>query len=153
MLDRLTASLDFHGKALQLRSQRQAVLANNIANADTPGFVARDFDFASELKARTQVGAAGSLPGASGSGATNPSSMLGLSGSSPGHLNGTGQAAGSATNVQLKYRTPEQASLDRNTVDLDRERANFADNAVRYESTLRFINGNVRSMISAIRGE
>jgi flagellar basal-body rod protein FlgB len=153
MLDRLTASLDFHGKALQLRSQRQAVLANNIANADTPGFVARDFDFASELQARTRGGATGSAPNGSAPGTTIPTPMLGLSGSSPGHLNGTGQAAGSATNVQLKYRTPEQASLDRNTVDLDRERANFADNAVRYESTLRFINGNVRSMISAIRGE
>jgi flagellar basal-body rod protein FlgB len=48
---------------------------------------------------------------------------------------------------------PEQAAMDGNTVELDRERANFADNAVRYEATLRFINGNVRTMLSAIRGD
>jgi flagellar basal-body rod protein FlgB len=47
----------------------------------------------------------------------------------------------------------EQPSLDGNSVDLDRERANFADNALRYEASLRFINGSVRTMLSAIRGE
>jgi flagellar basal-body rod protein FlgB len=139
MLDRLTTSLDFQGKALQLRSQRQAVLANNIANADTPGYVARDFDFAKELATR--------VPGAS-----SPSTLT-LTAPSAGHLNAAGRPAGQPGSPQLMYRTPEQASLDRNTVDMDRERANFADNAVRYESTLRFINSSVRSMISAIRGE
>ena len=53
----------------------------------------------------------------------------------------------------LGYRVPQQASIDGNTVELDRERANFADNSVRYEATLRFINGGVRTMLSAIRGE
>lgn len=144
MLERLTASLEFQGQALQLRSQRQAVLASNIANADTPGYVARDFDFSRELAARTGKATAGST--------------VALSASSAGHLNADGRpAVGSPgranSTVNLQYRRPEQAALDRNTVDLDRERANFADNAVRYESTLRFINSSVRSMISAIRGE
>ena len=58
-----------------------------------------------------------------------------------------------ARGTALLYRTPEQASGDNNTVDMDRERANFADNAVRYEATLRFINGGVRQALSAIRGE
>jgi len=44
MLEQMTARLDFHANALLLRSQRQQVIASNIANADTPGFVARDFD-------------------------------------------------------------------------------------------------------------
>jgi flagellar basal-body rod protein FlgB len=153
MLERLTASLEFQGKALQLRSQRQAVLASNIANADTPGYVARDFDFARELAARTAKGAAPS-------GLSTPLAMS-LTASAAGHLSADGRpatstsasSAGTGNAVQLQYRRPEQAALDRNTVDLDRERANFADNAVRYESTLRFINSSVRSMISAIRGE
>jgi flagellar basal-body rod protein FlgB len=53
----------------------------------------------------------------------------------------------------MRYRVAEQPSLDANTVDLDRERASFADNAVRYEAGLRFINGSVRTLLSAIRGE
>lgn len=55
--------------------------------------------------------------------------------------------------ADAKYRLTEQASGDNNTVDMDRERANFADNAVRYEATLRFINGEMRTMQSAIRGD
>ena len=58
-----------------------------------------------------------------------------------------------ASDGGLKWRSPDQASLDGNTVDLDRERANFADNALRYEATLRFINGQVKTMLSAITGQ
>ena len=63
--------------------------------------------------------------------------------------------SGASTSSQpaMLWRTPQQPTLDRNTVDLDRERANFADNSLRYEATLRFINGNVRNVLSAIRGE
>lgn len=50
MLDKLDAALRFQQEALNLRAQRQEVLAANIANADTPGYQARDIDFASELK-------------------------------------------------------------------------------------------------------
>jgi len=170
MLDRMTAAIDFHGKALALRAQRQELLSSNIANADTPGFKARDFDFASALKTAT----AGS-PGAIGSaalpsGAARPPGLpvpdaggafqsgAALSRSQPGHLQ-TGHTdatlGGSAVehSSRLKYIRPEQASMDSNSVDLNRERASFADNSLRYEATLRFINGRVRSMITAIRGE
>jgi flagellar basal-body rod protein FlgB len=71
----------------------------------------------------------------------------------PGH---TGTTLGSSAvehSSRLKYIRPEQASMDSNSVDLNRERASFADNSLRYEATLRFINGRVRSMITAIRGE
>ena len=136
MLNRLTDSLDFQGQALQLRSERQRLIASNIANADTPGYIARDMDFAKTLKAAT-----GSLPAAGA-----------LATSHTGHL-GTGGAGGAKVAGELLYATPSQTNLDRNTVDMDRERASFADNAIKYEATLRFINSNVRTTLSAITGQ
>ncbi|MBX3620523.1 MAG: flagellar basal body rod protein FlgB [Rhizobacter sp.] len=136
MLNRLTSTLDFQGQALALRSERQRLIASNIANADTPGYVARDMDFNTALKQAT-----GQLQGA----AT-------LAASQPGHLGGATDTASVVQN-NLVYATPSQTNLDRNTVDMDRERASFADNTVHYEATLRFINGNVRTMLEAIRGQ
>jgi flagellar basal-body rod protein FlgB len=135
MLNSLTSSLDFQGQALSLRSERQRLIASNIANADTPGFVARDMDFTAALKQAT-----GQMQGAPAMDATQP-----------GHIGGANGAA--AAQANLVYATPSQINLDRNTVDMDRERANFADNAVHYEATLRFINSNVRTMLDAIRGQ
>ena len=137
MINRLTESLDFNAQALMLRAERQRLIASNIANADTPGYVARDLNFAQALKQAT--GSAGS-----GAGPVAPAA------SHAAHL-GAGPAARSEAN--LVYATPSQTNLDRNTVDMDRERANFADNSVRYEATLRFINGNVRTVLSAITGQ
>jgi flagellar basal-body rod protein FlgB len=134
MLNSLTSTLDFHGQALSLRSERQRLIASNIANADTPNYVARDLDFASALKQAT-----GAQQGAAVMTATQP-----------GHIALGGTAA--AVQSNLMYATPSQTNLDRNTVDMDRERANFADNSVRYEATLRFINSNVRTTLEAIRG-
>ena len=134
MLNRLTGTLDFHGQALTLRSERQRLIASNIANADTPNYVARDLDFSAALRQAT-----GQMQGAQSMAATQP-----------GHIAPGGTAAVVQSNLQ--YATPSQTNLDRNTVDMDRERANFADNSVRYEATLRFINGNVRTMLDAIRG-
>ena len=62
-------------------------------------------------------------------------------------------ASGARSESGLLYATPSQNQIDRNTVDMDRERANFADNSVKYEATLRFINGGVRTMLDAIRGQ
>ena len=134
MLDRLTSSIDFQGQALSLRAERQRLIASNIANADTPGYVARDLNFAQALQAATGGLAASST----------------LATSSAGHIGSTGSARAEAN---LVYATPSQTNLDRNTVDMDRERASFADNAVHYEATLRFINGGVRTMLSAITGQ
>lgn len=138
-MDMFTSRLQGHGRTLELLAQRQKVLASNIANADTPGFQARDIDFAAALaQARGTAGASG----ASGA----------LAATSGRHLGGAPAAAGRG-DAALMWRTPEQPSLDGNTVDLDRERANFADNALRYEATLRFINADVRTMLSAISGQ
>jgi flagellar basal-body rod protein FlgB len=134
MLNRLTDTLDFQGQALALRSERQRLIASNIANADTPNYVARDIDFAQALKEAT--------------GQMNPAGTLATS--QPGHLGGS---SGMTSEAKLTYATPSQTNLDRNTVDMDRERANFTDNSVKYEATLRFINANVRTTLSAITGQ
>ena len=144
MLNRLTDSLDFQAQALSLRSERQRLIASNIANADTPGYVAREMNFAQALK--------------DASGAGQPAARL--TGSAPGHIpvgngigNGNGNGSAGGTFSTLMYAAPSQTNLDRNTVDMDRERASFADNTVKYEATLRFINGNVKTTLSAITGQ
>lgn len=128
MIPRLTAGLDFHSQALVLRAERQRVIAGNIANADTPGYQARDFDFASALRAAT-----------------------GQSRSGEGIASNVMNNGGSGFQPALRYALPSQTNLDSNTVDMDRERAAFADNSVKYEATLRFINGNVRTMLDAMK--
>jgi flagellar basal-body rod protein FlgB len=161
---RLTESLDFHANALLLRAERQKVLASNIANADTPRYASRDFDFKAALAAATAHLGADTPKAAGGArGADAPPATAGsvpVTVTSAGHFGGNGGGTGGGTggsgridSTALKYRVTEQASVDGNSVDLDRERANFADNAVRYEAGLRFINGSVRTMLSAIRGE
>lgn len=134
MLEQLTARLDFQSQALLLRAQRQQVIASNIANADTPGYVARDFDFAKALQ-----GATGTTAGATV--ATSDARHIRL-----GSTRVSGQP-------DMAYTVQTQPSQDGNSVDLDRERANFVDNSIRYESTLRFINGHVKTMLSAITGQ
>ncbi|MDD5028825.1 MAG: flagellar basal body rod protein FlgB [Rhodoferax sp.] len=150
MFANLTSGLDFHSKALVLRAERQRILASNIANADTPGYVARDFNFRQALGQVTQQ-AGGELAQAGRglslrpSGASTQPKHLALTGSSSsGSLGGSGA---------LAYGTQSQPSMDGNSVDMDRERANFVDNSVRYESTLRFINGQSKTILSAIQGQ
>jgi flagellar basal-body rod protein FlgB len=147
MTSRLTESLDFHASALLLRAERQKVLASNIANADTPRYASRDFDFKAALADATAGQSPGSEPAAGAPGRAVPVTVT-----SAAHIGGAA-GAGRVDATALRYRVTEQPSVDANTVDLDRERANFADNAVRYEAGLRFINGSVRTMLSAIRGE
>jgi len=136
MIDRLTSTFDFHAEALKLRSERSRVLASNIANADTPNYKARDFDFRAALA--TAVGEQ------SVRAAAQPART------SAAHL---APAGGGTAAPTLLYRAPLQTSLDGNTVDLDRERANFAENTVRYEASLRFLNGQIRTMLTAINGQ
>jgi flagellar basal-body rod protein FlgB len=134
MINRLGNSLDFQSQALQLRSERQRLLASNIANADTPGYVARDMDFAAALREAT--GTAG-VAGAA---------LAALRGALP-----AGGGFGASAQAHLRYAAPSQSNLDGNSVDLDRERASFADNSLKYEATLRFINGHVRTMLDAMK--
>ncbi|MDH0898477.1 flagellar basal body rod protein FlgB [Comamonas aquatica] len=141
MLNKMTGRLDFHSDALLLRAERQRVLASNIANADTPGYVARDFNFAKTLQAAQ--GENGSVRQALQAASTTHSQHMPL----PTEKFGTDGKG------RLGYSLTSQPSLDNNTVDLDRERANFVDNAVRYEATLRFLNSSAKTMLTAITGQ
>lgn len=143
MMQRLTGVLDFQSEALVLRAERQRLVASNIANADTPGYVARDFDFAQALRNATAGIAA---PGATAAGGAGSA----LGGPVAADLLAEGFGSGRAAPA-LRYAQPSQTNLDSNTVDMDRERASFADNALKYESTLRFINGSVRTMLDAMK--
>lgn len=145
MLDKMTSRIDFQGQALVLRAERQRVLASNIANADTPGYVARDFKFSEALQNATGK-TTGSLK------LNTPSTVSG-SITKAGHIPLPSDAMTSGSTVKLGYAVQTQPALDNNSVDLDRERANFVDNAVRYEATLRFLNGAAKTMLSAIQGQ
>jgi flagellar basal-body rod protein FlgB len=136
-IDRMTATLDFQAAALSLQAQRAKVLASNIANADTPNYQAKDFDFNQALQQATQA-------------TTQSASAAVPARTHPAHMSAAG-ADGVAP--ELQYRQPLQAALDGNTVDLDAERAAFAENSVRYEATLRFLNGQIKTMLTAINGQ
>ena len=135
MIDKLDSALRFHQEALSLRARRQEVLSANIANADTPNYKARDFDFAAVLDTALGRGA-GSAP-------------LPLLRTSTAHMQSEGGTYGAAT---LQYRVPVQASVDGNTVEMDAERASFADNALHYEATLTLLGMEIKKMLSAIQG-
>jgi flagellar basal-body rod protein FlgB len=153
MLDRLTSSLDFNSTALLLRAERTRVLASNIANADTPHYKARDFDFRTALQQATgvQMSAQGGGPAqASMAASAAPTASFSALRTHSAHQQLSGGNPGAPT---MLYRAPLQTALDANTVDLDTERAQFADNSVRYEAGLRFINGQIRTLMTAINGQ
>jgi flagellar basal-body rod protein FlgB len=141
MNSRLTQGLDFQAQALVLRSERQRLVASNIANADTPGYVARDFDFAQTLRQAQGI--------ASSSQATAPMSPAMATGVT--HEGHRPLAVASGFQPTLNYARAAQTNLDGNTVDMDRERATFADNAVKYEAALRFLNSGARTMLDAMK--
>ncbi|ADM99071.1 flagellar basal body rod protein FlgB [Dickeya dadantii] len=135
MLDKLDTALRFQQEALNLRAQRQEILAANIANADTPGYQARDIDFASELNKVMEQGRASGQ-------------SVSLSLTSARHI--PAQTV-QPPELDLLYRVPTQPALDGNTVDMDRERTNFADNSLKYQSSLTLIGGQIKGMMSVLQ--
>lgn len=131
MIESLDKLFQFQQNALNLRAFRQQLLASNIANADTPGFKARDIDFAAAL-----------------SRATTGRSVPPLRTTSDRHLG----AAFQNEPATVLYRTPQQPSIDGNTVDMDVERNRFADNAVHYDANLTFLGGQIKLMLAALQG-
>lgn len=125
-MDRLDHFLGIHAEALKLRGSRMAILASNIANAATPGYKARDLDFAGAL------GRASPPP---------------LSATNAHHL----QPEEPESRPHLRYRVPVQPSLDGNSVELATEQLQFAENALRYRSTLAMLNGRISTLMSALR--
>ena len=134
MLDRLNEDFRFFQQSLALRAQRQEVLSSNIANADTPNYKARDFDF----KAAMQNAIEGSM--------RLPDTSLTLT--SARHIPAKAVSEGP---TQMLYRLPYQPSLDGNTVDMDIERVQFADNTLHYQSTMQLLSGRIRTMMAAIQ--
>lgn len=123
-----------HEQALRLRSQRTELLASNLANADTPGYKAKDIDFEAALR------------GAMNGGGTEATSMRTTS---SGHIQ---DLSSGGLDGWIKYRVSHQPALDGNTVESHVEQAAFARNAVEYQATLQFLSGKSRSLMQAIKG-
>jgi flagellar basal-body rod protein FlgB len=132
----LDSYLGVHTQALRLQSQRTEVLATNLANADTPNYKARDVDFRAAL-------AAAGTPASLGA-------PLPLTTTAAGHL---GSSSNGTTSPELKYRVPLAPSLDGNTVDVQLEQAAFAENAVRYQTTLSILSQRFKGLLTAITGQ
>ena len=124
-----TEHLGFHASALQLRSRRNEMLASNIANAATPNFKARDIDFDTELKRINKIG---NIETTNGS-----------------HFSSIQKRIGKDS----VYRLPIHPSLDGNTVEMAVEQMQFSENAMRYQTTLSFLNNKIAGLRSAIKGE
>ena len=163
MIGELDQALRFHQTALSLRAERQQVLASNIANADTPNYKARDVDFNAALKQALGPGAMPAMPasaasaGASGSaGAARPGMnalAAALTRTSPAHLSGNAGTT-TANGAQMMYRqTAVQGNVDGNTVDMDVERNQFTDNALRYEAGITFASGQIKTLLTAVTGQ
>ncbi len=128
----LDKALGFNQRALAVFNRRSEILAANLANADTPGYKARDIDFRALLR-----GAMGDQQG------------LSLKVTQPGHMQGGSEARFG----KLLYRVPHQPSLDGNTVEAAEEQVRFSENAMRYLAEIRFAGGKARSIKQAIKGE
>lgn len=127
-------ALGIHDDAMQLRSRRAEVLANNLANADTPGFKARDVDFKAIL-----------------ANASRAEESLGMANTHNGHFDIS--IGSSGTSNDLMYRNAFQPSIDGNTVDAQTEQAEFARNSLDYNASFEFLSGRFKGMRNAIRGE
>jgi len=142
----LDSYLGVHAQALTLEAQRTQLLAANIANADTPNYKARDIDFKAALAA-----AGGATSSSSGTASSAP---LPLSAPNAATVAGQGAAGtDAAIGTNPKYRVPMAPSLDGNTVDSQLEQAAFAENSVRYQATLTFLNARFKELMTAIVGQ
>jgi len=159
MLDKLDAEFAFGRQALDVRAYRQELLSSNIANSDTPGYKARDVDFTSSLAGALKK-SGGSTAGASNNAPlamTQPAGVsqgMSMASTEPGHMTGKARLipTGGPTDDfgKVAYRIPSQPSLDGNTVDLDAERVQFADNSLHFESGMTVLSQQIKSMLSAI---
>ncbi len=135
-IDRL---FDLHTRALGLANQRLELLADNVANADTPGYKARDIDFQSAMQSAGQ----------SGGSSSNLNGELPMTATRAGHL---ATAGGGPNTTTPLYRVPDQPSLDGNTVDSQKENAAIAETSVQYQATLTFLSARIRGLRDAITG-
>lgn len=136
MLDKLDAMIGFQRQALNLRQQRQQILAANIANSDTPNYQARDIDFKTELsKALNHQH-------------INPITLPELQVTNQRHIQINTPAQ---IHPEALYRIPFQDSADGNTVDMDQERMAFIDNSIQYQGSLTFLGEQFKSLMSVLQ--
>jgi flagellar basal-body rod protein FlgB len=133
MSSKIDAAFGIHAQALQLYGKRAEVLAANMANADTPGYKARDIDFRAVLNGVSQ-------------------GEVSLARTHGRHIDMAAQA-GDAMHMHMKYRIPHQTSADGDTVDVQVEQSQFAQNAIRHQASFAFLDGTIKSLLGAIRGE
>lgn len=131
--------LGINQEALRIHERRAELLAGNLANADTPGYKARDIDFKAALQGMS-------------AGRDNPGNIKTT------HANHMSEAGGMNKRIDdvlgvMKYRNPQQASLDGNTVDPLMEKAAFMENAMLYQASLKFLSGKVNTIKTALKGE
>ncbi|AZP13751.1 flagellar basal body rod protein FlgB [Undibacterium parvum] len=134
MVGKVDDFMRFHEIALSVRGQRQQLLASNIANADTPNYKARDIDFGAVMNAALHK-----------NGNQDAATLIKTTATHLDSKNGSG--------VATQYRNNDQANVDGNTVDMDVERNQFAENSLRYEASLTILNMQIRNMLSAIQGQ
>ena len=144
----LDSYLGVHAQALTLEAQRTELLAANLANADTPNYKARDIDF------KAALAAAGGDAGSGSGAAAAASGSVAVTTTNAAHLGGQDSGlTDAALGANLKYRVPMAPSLDGNTVDTQLEQAAFAENSVRYQGTLTFLNARLKELMTAIVGQ
>lgn len=134
MTNRIDQALQFQQTALRFREARQELIAANIANADTPNFQARDIDFAGALQ----------------NALNNQTQAIPMATNASQHL--SGNSASSVLGAPLLYRSAVQPSADGNTVDMNVERAQFAENTIRHEASLRFVGQQIKDILTALQG-
>lgn len=125
----LEEKLSVYSQALNLRTQRHQVLASNIANADTPNYKARDFDFSKAMQ--------NAMSGREGS--------IALATTSGGHI-----SSAAASPAMFQYRKETQSAVDGNTVDMDVERAQISENAIQYQIVSQMISDKFKGIRSAL---
>ncbi|MDQ3267513.1 MAG: flagellar basal body rod protein FlgB [Pseudomonadota bacterium] len=134
MVSKIDNALQFNRTVLNLRAARQELIASNIANVDTPNYKAKDIDFAKMLQ--------GAISG--------NTAKLQMTGTVPHHLSSS--PGENVMGAPVMFRNVVQPSADGNTVDMDVERGQFADNALRYEASVKFVDNQIKSVLTALQG-
>lgn len=130
----LDQAFGIHQQGMLVRAKRAELIAGNMANADTPNYLARDIDFKQALNQ-----------------AQDSSGTITMTTTNRAHIHPEMTINGVDTDIM--YRVPMQPSIDGNTVDTQLEKANFAENAIQYQASVQFLSGRIKSIIAALKGE
>ena len=142
----IDSALGIHPTALKFHAQRSSALAANIANEGTPGFKARDYDFQAVLQSMAR-GTKTGLQTTDNRHLRGVNTGLGVTDSS--HLRGINGGA----MANLMYRVPTKPMVNGNSVEPEVEQAEFAENALRYQAALEFLDSKFSGLRLAIRGQ